>query len=714
MSKTRFDAHLNNMLADRLKKIARSWGGDSTLRKQEAIDLIRSGLESPGEVKAFLDRLEPIEQAALGIAKQFDNNISGEMLLNVLQMYGFSIPQTPRRDENYFIRQLVERGLLMSHNYTQYYYGTGYGMKNAQLFSDDRILAQVDPPTPQPFDLPTDNHAAPAMARQPQIIVLDIIAILRAIQQIDGLNLTKAGTIRVNNMRQLQKTVGWEDDNVKIDGFMFINLPLAIVKSLQQAGVLKLKGGNIILAQSVESFATRPYVEQIKPILKGFVNNAEWQERSDKRASYSYHNYINGRRLLMMALAALPTDTDGFFSMDDFDQAFYDRASQYFFLSQYYRRYEDRREAWLQNERPWLETALSTWLYYLGAVELRVEKGRPVALRLTPLGRTILQPTQAEGIAQPTAEQTEAVWIVQPNFDVVVYLARATPEQLLFIERHAERLQVQQHVAQYRLTRQSVYEGLEQGTELDDLIATLKAGAGVELPQNVLIDLQEWGRLREQMTLHYQTHVLEFPDDAARQEALQAGLKGTPLGDRFVLLQKSKAAKDWVDSTVDYRISLPRCLSVNDNGLIKVKRNYSDMLLETQLAKWAERKSKRIWELTADSVTEGLVGKTKIEELFDFLHERLIVPRLPAFLEIALKSWGNKRLGNVDIAEVIVLHCNHPEVFKAITTSHRLKRYISGTLGPSTLLVDKAKLAPLTEALTWAGLSIGDEINLEH
>ena len=202
------------------------------------------------------------------------------------------------------------------------------------------------------------------------------------------------------------------------------------------------------------------------------------------------------------------------------------------------RRAEDRAK-WLQKERVWIEAVLSSWLYYLGMVELGLAGKRVVSFRLTALGKAVLHPTQNFSVSTPNADEagnTKGAWIVQPNFDVIVYLDQTTPTQLAFLERHAVRTQSQQYTAHYRLTRESVYRGLESGTTLADVLDELSKHAQSPLPQNVTVEIAEWAALREQVILHHRAHLVEFATTAARQEALNANGEGTPVGDRFLLL----------------------------------------------------------------------------------------------------------------------------------------------------------------------------------
>jgi len=73
------------------------------------------------------------------------------------------------------------------------------------------------------------------------------------------------------------------------------------------------------------------------------------------------------------------------------------------------------------------------------------------------------------------------------------------------------------HTALYRLTRESVYRGLEGGTTISDLLDRLQHGSQIELPQNVIVELREWASLRERFTLRRGAHILEF--SSASQES---------------------------------------------------------------------------------------------------------------------------------------------------------------------------------------------------
>jgi hypothetical protein len=278
-------------------------------------------------------------------------------------------------------------------------------------------------------------------------------------------------------------------------------------------------------------------------------------------------------------------------------------------------------------------------------------------------------------------------------------------------------------VAQYRLTRESVYAALESGSTLEGLLATLEAGAGRPLPQNVAAEIREWAALREQVTLHRRARLLEYPDAATRDAALRGGLTGAAIADRFLLATAGQTARIRARERVDYAQPLAKCLAVNEDGVITLAQSPRDLLLRAQLARWAEpgwlgqetghseeRHSEERWQLTQASVAAAVASGLALIELLKLLAERLAQP-LPPLLEVALRAWTGER-PTVSVASVVVLQCAQPAVFQAIVTSAKLRPYLRGLLAPDLVVVDRPQLAAFQEQLRWAGLQITNELDV--
>jgi hypothetical protein len=723
----RFDDYLSHVRSDELKPMARLWGGRSQLRKDDCLALIRKGLQDPAQARAAVASLAPYERTALALIKQLGGDAPIGALGVALRASGVPLPASRHvysEDASTLIQPLIRRGLIL----TGYSYdpASTYGMSHGHgiVFSDERLLEHIGPPDYAPLAIKPGSPPAASVWRRPPTVVLDVLGVLQAVENIGDLPRTKSGAIHTSAVRQLTRALRWKQD-LTVDGLNFPNPASAFIEALLLSSLLKLKGETLVLREPTARFATRSYAEQVSALLEGFMLARAWTEWPEHPWYGSEGEYqIQGRLALMVTLARLPA-ASGFFALDDLDQAVFKQIGEYFSLNYpphrpyYYNKTPDEirqeeakrlaklRADWQARERPWFQRALSTWLYYLGIVELGLANGVPVSLRLTDLGRAVLRP-ELHTSPEPSAPD-QPPWIVQPNFDVIVYLDRTTPEQLAFLERHAERVTAQQHTAQYRLTRESVYRGLESGTSLETLLSDLQDGAVAVLPQNIVVEIHAWASLRESITLHKRARLIEFPSSQAREQAASKQWRGAPVGERFWLLT-GPAPQDLDRTRIDYARPLPACLTVAEDGALTFKQAATDLIIRPQLGRWAERKSEQMWRLTQASVTQALAAGARLPDLFRLLEARL-VRSIPALLETALRAWAGKR-PTVEMENVIVLRCDDPQVLQILAASKKLRPYLRGFLAPDALIVNAEQLEALQEQLAWAGIRMADSLAL--
>jgi hypothetical protein len=738
------DAYLEHMRADELKRIARLWGGSHTLRKDECITLIAESLCDPASVKEAMENLSPFERNALALVNFMDGVIDAEALTVGLRMAGVALPQSKQgytpSDKQLLLNPLFRLGLIIRlYDRPGSYYESPVGFSSSyssfRVFSDPRLLRFVPSfPTCQPLDVPLVPAPAATQVRRPQTVLLDVLGILQTVHEMGGLNLTRSNTVRVNDARKLGKAMNWKGKEAEIDGLPFHEPAQAFAHALSASGLLARKGNTLHLTSAPEAFAARPYEEQIAPLVRGFLHASGWNEQPEYATSDIYESRrLAGRLALLLALAALPADTDGFFSLDALDEALFARIGETFSLGfmsgrpTFYRKtsqkeqqhqeqqWHDRlRQKWQQHERIWFRKALTSWAFVLGLVELGMQDQTPVSVRLTDLGRTLLHPGKVSKEEARPAEGKTA-WVVQPTFEMIVYLDQATPQQLAFLERHAERAQIQAYTARYHLTRDSVYRALEQGASLDDMLAQLRAGAAMDLPQNVEAELHAWAALRERITVHHQARLAEFATQAARDAALQGDLAGTAVGERFILLAATTPLPKQHTQTIDYTKELSRCLYIDEDGTIELRlisNERPDLLIMAQLDRWAERLSEQHWQLTASSVTAALAARAELHELFDLLQTRSL-GRVPSLLTEVLRCWAGTP-AQVELATVTLVQCGRPELLNAIANSKLFRSAIRGYLGFDVLLVDTRHIDELREKLHWAGVTIGETIHISR
>jgi hypothetical protein len=727
----RFDDYLPYVNSDILKAAVKLWGGRGSERKDDCIDIIRAGLSTPHRVRWAIEKLTPFEHTALTLLGWMGGIAPAAALAIGLRASGVALPKSRGWSSNpasELIDPLIKRGLLLTDNQRSpgSYYDS-YGTSNVMVFSDQRLLNEAGPLKLGPLKLTPAPAPSSSLYRRPPTVVMEIIGVLQAIEKLGGLQLTKVGAVRAGDTRKLAKALGWNGDTLDVDGLSFPDPAAVLPSALYQAGLLDDKGDRLVLTGSTDQFARQSFAAQIDGVFQGFIRAQEWREWSAKDW-YDAHDtrYSQGRLALTVVLAALPVDAQAFVAIDDLDQALFDRIGEHFSLSFLthmpypYNKTPDQirleqeawrvklRQSWLGRERQWLQAAFTTWLYYLGMVELGMVDNQATSFRLTELGRTLLHPELATMLDTP-AQGSAGAWLVQPDFEVLVYLDRATAEQIAFMERHAERVQAQQHIVRYRLTREAIYQGLESGSTPDELLERLRGGAATELPQNVLASIREWAGQREKISLRRAASLLEFKDRAARQAALDAGLAGTPVAEHFVLLVAPRANVS-ADAQVDYTLPPPASLVALEDGRIKQVTAAADLLLHPQLDRWAEQVEAGEWRLTEASVARAVKTKAPIDELFELLRARLTRP-LPPLLGVALRAWAGDH-PKAELARITVLRCTRPVVFGAIASSPAIAPYLRGTLAPDLLLVDERYVKLLKEQLAWAGLDVSDVLEL--
>lgn len=125
-------------------------------------------------------------------------------------------------------------------------------------------------------------------------------------------------------------------------------------------------------------------------------------------------------------------------------------------------------------------------LFPLGLVDVGMHQGRVTALRLSRLGAELLEAEPAGRVGG-----TRSTIIVQPDFEVLVFPGDDVHDVVHLFDRFAVRLK-SDHVHQFRLDRQSVQAGLEDGLTGAVIVQELTDRARAPIPQNVLYSLEEW------------------------------------------------------------------------------------------------------------------------------------------------------------------------------------------------------------------------------
>lgn len=712
----RFDSYLESMSADALRVLSGVWGKNKVTRKSDMIHEIMRGLEDARHVAEVMKKLSPMAQAALALFRSHGGRMQLNVLATSLVAAGYMPrPQIHETIERRVLRDLQAEGIMIpdtlhmrDYGYSGYY---PYGI--SVVISDERMLAQAAALVITPF--PFAEVAAPAdlRLRRPITVTLDMIAFLQAVENIGGIQLNKNGTVRVGDARKLSKALGWAETEQRFDGLLFPNPIDAFIQALEGVGMLAELDGRLV-ASGAEEFAQQPITLQILRLINAFLNIHSWNEKGSRWIGYGVENAGAMRNTLLMALS-LPQYPAPFVSVSALSDAIFERVGYSFSLTglthPYYEhphitpadkqknreRYDSQlRTGWKRSEEPWITMALSSWMYFLGLIEVGLENGNPAVVRLSELGHQVLHPQSA-----PVKSGTSGpAWMVQPDFEVMVYLDHVTPLQLSMLERLAERVQIQSHMARYRLTRESIYQALERGMLLDDMLSNLSEGAGIALPQNVVASLRDWGAQRDKFTLYRYARLLELPSQEIRDQMLQSAVVGTAIGERYILIKEENSSTRKF-SKIDYNMSLPAALKVSEDGHVTIVRQTTDVLLRPMLDRWAEPQPDGSWQFTPESVA-SVTKRGGASTLLTMLDERL-THTIPPMLAVTLRAWAGERI-KTSLGRISVIQLEDARVTEAIRTSTRFTNYILGGIGATTLLVKQADLPRVRELLAASGI----------
>jgi hypothetical protein len=720
--------------------MSRLWGGKGNETKAVCTRRILQGLDDKNAVRTALVALMPEDRAALAILKEHGGIMQVGLLDDLLQAYGYSIERSSGyvfgslEQSSPYVMSLLRRGyLLLVPRNTPYspYTNLNYaGLRKGEfVYTDERFLRQIDWPLevrPLPI-APAPTAPASPHVRRPQLVTLDLMAVTRALAEMKQLSLTKTGTIRVTDLRQFQQRMGWSNAQT-LDGFPFPNIATAVITAWTYTGWLRSSEEALTVAVTPEFLARQPLHQQVSRLVNAFISATNWNELTDL-TTYDLPKIRPARFAFVNGLRALP-DPAQYYRVPDVMTALYPRVGetlitrtdfdhqrpmQYNITAQQYQQQmaswqKEQHARWLRQTIVFGEAVLTSWLYWLGVVEVGRLADHTLAFRLTDMGRALITRDVTESPVAAAADSP--AWVVQPNYDIVVYLDAASPTQLAFLEQHAERRQAEAHTAHYQLTRESSYRGLQGGASVEDVLAYLRLHSRAELPQNVERELREWAGQREQMTIATHARIIEFPSPETRALALDAGLRGTALGETYVLVAAGAQIKAALKSvfglqsipTLDYVQPPRKCLQAQEDGRLTLTTATGDLLLHGQLARCAEPLDATHWRLTLASLAAVRQAGVTPATLLAFLQSR-VQGALPPLLEIVIgNALGTRE--HLPAETAFVLRVTNKKLYTALTTSPLLKPYLLDIPGPDTILVSLSQLEEFKAQLDWLGVKL--------
>ena len=287
--------------------------------------------------------------------------------------------------------------------------------------------------------------------------------------------------------------------------------------------------------------------------------------------------------------------------------------------------------------------------------------------------------------------------LVQPNFDVLVYLDRLDAASLAALDC-AELVRVDARTAGFRLTRESLHRALELGSRVEQVLSRLQRHAAA-VPDNVAGALRDWAAQRERLRVSVDVRVLEYASRAERDAALGGAVDARPLGERFALLAPGAAAPD---SAREQRYDdVPeRTLTFAASGAVRVHGTL-DLAARAALRRVARPGRRGSFELDAQAIRAGALTPA-----VRGLLEARARGGLPAPLDALLRAWSGEAPAPAVGAATLF---RHPEA-SAWAQHPRVAPHLASQLSPSTYLVKEGAADALSAELAALGVAVGADL----
>ena len=135
-------------------------------------------------------------------------------------------------------------------------------------------------------------------------------------------------------------------------------------------------------------------------------------------------------------------------------------------------------------------------LYPLGVVDVAIRGDKPVGVRLTELGRRLIQGERLCGAtpeepAENAASENALPLVVNPDFEVLLFPEGDVNEVAHTLGRFATRTK-SERVAHYRIAREAVERAIVKGMTSEEILEFLAQNARLPVPQNVGYSIREW------------------------------------------------------------------------------------------------------------------------------------------------------------------------------------------------------------------------------
>src|SRR5262249_8346861 len=263
-----------------------------------------------------------------------------------------------------------------------------------------------------------------------------------------------------------------------------------------------------------------------------------------------------------------------------------------------------------------------------------------------------------------------------------------------------------------QLGPESIYRALESGLTFEAIVQCLEQHSTRATPPTVIESLRTWADKRDRITIYPAAALLEFNGPEELDEALARGVPAMRLSDRLAVI----ADEGGIDyrhfrliGTRDYGLPPEKCVEVAADGVtLSIDVSRSDLLLETELPRFAERLEKpaangrREYRLTPASLAAGKIAGASLATLEAWFQQRTGQPLSPAARLLLVAS----ELPAPELRRHLVLHVATPELADGLVQWPETRILIAARMGPTALAIAEENATKLRFRLQALGMSL--------
>ena len=365
-----------------------------------------------------------------------------------------------------------------------------------------------------------------------------------------------------------------------------------------------------------------------------------------------------------------------------------------------------------QSSFVFVRSVITNGLPHVGAMVIGRSTDGKQRARLTEIGRAMLGmgdcPTEADG---------KGAILVEPNFEITVFLDMAPLGLLHDLSRFADIVQTSERVVRYHLHGESAQRGYARGYTADSISEVLSTFSSQPIPPAVSFALQDWERLHRRVTVFAHGDIVgatETGDPEIIQSGVEFVVEGSPELERIDAIhtyvgtgsveELTHALTAHTVRVIDYDGPIEPSLLWVDAERLRAPTGATDFRLIARLQRVCEQEDDEVFRILPKKVRAVWGEQSGYDTLISLLREGLL-GGLKAEREIALKRLlGTPVSGSIQPMHVLVVDDDADG--ERVAGIDELDGMVSRRLGPRAFEVREDSLDALVARLTELGIDV--------